>query len=148
MFDLSLWRGMWGNNKVFMNGLVVTIEMALVGLLIALVIGVILGLFSTSEKKTLRVISRIYVEFFQNTPLMLQALFLFYSITYSGITGFSPIACGMIALGIYHGAYIAEVVRAGIESIPRGQFESAHSQGFGYAQTMTFIIIPQTIKIV
>lgn len=88
------------------------------------------------------------MEFFQNTPLMLQALFLFYAVTFSGIRGLTPLTAGMIALGIYHGAYFSEVIRSGIEAVPVGQSEASYSQGFTYIQTMQYIVIPQTAKII
>mgnify|MGYP000949838113 FL=1 len=122
--------------------------MALAGFVIAFVLGVVFGLFATSGKKPLIILNRIYVEFFQNIPLMLQALFLFYAVTFSGIRNFSPMTAGMIALGLYHGAYFSEVIRAGIESVPQGQEEAAYSQGFTYIQTMQYIVIPQTVKII
>lgn len=148
MFEASSWAALFRDYRVFGSGLLATVEMALVGFVIAFILGVIFGLFSTSDKKALRIINRIYVEFFQNTPLMLQALFLFYAVTFSGIRSFTPLLAGMLALGIYHGAYFSEVIRAGIEAVPKGQAEAAYSQGFTYLQTMRYIVIPQTIKII
>ncbi len=148
MFDLEKWGMIWKHRQSFFDGTVSTVIMALAGLAIAMVLGVIFGLMSTSSRKPLRVISRIYVEFIQNTPLMLQALFLFYSVAFSGIKGFTALFCGIIALGIYHGAYISEVVRAGIGSVPKGQSEAAYSQGFSELQTMFLIVLPQTIKVI
>ncbi|MCM1165906.1 MAG: amino acid ABC transporter permease [Lachnospiraceae bacterium] len=148
MFDINKWETVWKHRQSFIDGTLSTIIMALLGLAIALILGVIFGLMSTSGKKPLHVISRIYVEFIQNTPLMLQALFLFYSVAFSGIKGFTALMCGIIALGIYHGAYISEVVRAGINSVHKGQSEAAYSQGFSQLQTMFLIVLPQTIKII
>ncbi len=148
MFDIEKWEMVWKHRGSFFDGTVSTVIMALFGLMIAMILGVIFGLMSTSGKKPLRVISRIYVEFIQNTPLMLQALFLFYSVAFSGIKGFTALFCGIIALGIYHGAYISEVVRAGIGSVPKGQSEAAYSQGFSELQTMFLIVLPQTIKVI
>lgn len=122
--------------------------MALFAMMIATALGVVFGLLSSGNKKPLRIVARAYVEFFQNTPVMLQALFLFYAVTFSGVKGFSPLLCGIITLGVYHGAYIAEVVRAGIGSIDKGQTEAAYSQGFTYVSAMWYIILPQTFKIV
>ena len=122
--------------------------MAFFGLLLAMAIGIVFGLMSTSHTKVLRGIARVYVEIIQNTPVMLQALFLFYAVTFSGIKGFTALLCGIIALGIYHGAYISEVIRMGIQSVPKGQSEAAYSQGFGQVATMFYIILPQTIKII
>lgn len=128
-----------------------TLKIALVGLAVALALGVIFGTLSTSRFKPFRFISRIYVEFIQNTPLALQVMF-YYSVlpmVFSG-SGFRipKFALGVIGVGIYHGAYISEVIRTGIEAIPRGQSEAAASQGFSYIQTMYHIILPQTIKII
>ncbi len=77
MFKAESWAALFRDIKVFENGIIATIEMAIVGFMIALILGIVFGLFATSSKKALVVINRIYVEFFQNTPLMLQALFYF-----------------------------------------------------------------------
>lgn len=148
MFQAESWGALFRDHRVFLNGLVATIEMALVGFILAFILGVIFGLFATSGKKGLSLVNRIYVEFFQNTPLMLQALFLFYAVTFSGIRGFTPLGAGMIALGIYHGAYFSEVIRSGIEAVPAGQSEASYAQGFTYLQTMRYIVVPQTVKII
>lgn len=99
------------------------------------------------RKKALRAISRVYVEFIQNTPVLLQLCFLYYALAFCG-NSIGIIPTGIIALGIYHGAYMSEVFRAGIESVPKGQFEAARSQGFTYFEEMWYIILPQTIKII
>ena len=112
-----------------------------------MVLGIIFGLFATGGKKSLRIIARIYVEFIQNTPVLLQICFLYYALAFSGHS-IGIIPAGTISLGVYHGAYMAEVIRAGIESIPKGQFEAAQSQGFDYIGEMYFIILPQSIKII
>ena len=104
-------------------------------------------LMAASGKRALRVIARIYVEFFQNTPLILQVCFLYYALAYSGVK-ISVVVVGFVALEFYHGAYVAEVVRAGIQAVPYGQFDAAWSQGFGYIDTMKTIILPQTMKII
>ena len=148
MFDSEKWEIVWTHRQSFIDGTISTVIMALAGLAIALILGVIFGLMSTSASKPPRIISRIYVEFIQNTPLMLQALFLFYSVAFSGVKGFTALMCGIIALGIYHGAYISEVVRAGITSVPKGQSEAAYSQGFSQLETMFLIVLPQTIKVI
>lgn len=147
VFSAKAWATVWQYRATFINGLINTLESAAVGLMIAMVIGFALGLMATSGKKALRGIARVYVEFFQNTPLILQVCFLYYALAYSGIK-ITVVVVGFISLGLYHGAYVAEVVRAGIQSIPFGQFDAAHAQGFGYVDTMRHIILPQTIKII
>ena len=147
IFSSRAWAIVWQYRATFINGLVNTLESAVVGLIIAMVIGFALGLMATSAKRALRVIARVYVEFFQNTPLILQVCFLYYALAYSGVR-ITVVVVGFIALGLYHGAYVAEVVRAGIQSIPFGQFDAARSQGFDYVDTMRHIILPQTVKII
>lgn len=148
MFDAGKWMMVWDHRQTFIDGTISTLLMALFGLVLAMAIGIIVGFMATSHNKALKAIARVYVELIQNTPVMLQALFLFYAVTFAGVNGFSPLLCGIISLGIYHGAYISEVIRAGIQSVPKGQSEAAYSQGFGQVATMFYIVLPQTIKVI
>lgn len=125
-----------------------TIKVALQGLLLALILGIFFGLLSSGKNKILKFISRVYVEFFQNTPLVIQVFFYYNCLPYI-IGGRVPkFMLGVMGVGIYHGAYISEVIRTGIEAVPSGQFDAAYSQGFGYLQTMRHIVLPQTMKII
>jgi len=149
LFNVKRWEAFF---KVlpgqYIPGFLMTLRVALAGLLLALVLGIIFGLFSTSKVKICKLLSRVYVEFFQNTPLVVQVFFYYACLPYV-IGGRVPkFTLGVIGVGIYHGAYIAEVIRTGIEAVPRGQFEAAYSQGFNYLQTMRYIVLPQTIKII
>lgn len=147
LFSVRAWNKIWLYRGTFLLGLSNTLKTALIALIIALVLGIIFGLMATSDKKILKTISRVYVEIIQNTPVLLQMCFLYYALAFSG---HSPgiIVTGFLALGIYTGAYMAEVIRAGIEAVPKGQFEAAQAQGFGYVQMMFYIIIPQSIKVI
>ena len=147
IFSLDAWLKVWTYRETFVIGLWTTVETAVIGVLLSLILGIIFGLMSTSEKKLLKGISRVYVELIQNTPLLLQICFLYYALAFSGHS-LGILTTGILSLGIYHGAYMAEVVRAGIEAIPKGQFEAAYSQGFGYIGRMYYIILPQSIKII
>ena len=102
IFSEKAWATVWRYRVTFLNGLLNTLESAVVGLGIALIIGFTLGLMATSGKRALRIIARIYVEFFQNTPLILQVCFLYYALAYSGVK-ISVVVVGFIALGFYHG---------------------------------------------
>jgi putative glutamine transport system permease protein len=146
-FALWRWQRLFDEYPLFVEGFGITILVSLSALLLALVLGIVFGLFSTSNKKILRLISRIYVEFFQNTPLAVQVFFTYNALPYIGIR-LDVFVIGMLCVGIYHGAYVSEVVRAGITSIPRGQMDAARSQGFSYIQAMRWIILPQTLTIV
>jgi putative glutamine transport system permease protein len=146
-FALWRWQRLFEEYPLFLEGFGITILVSLCALLLALALGIIFGLFSTSNKKILRMISRVYVEFFQNTPLAVQVFFTYNALPYIGVK-LDVFVIGMLCVGIYHGAYVSEVVRAGITSIPRGQMDAARSQGFSYIQAMRWIILPQTLTIV
>ena len=124
-----------------------TVGISVLALVIALALGIVFGVLSVSRIPVLRGITRVYVEVVQNVPLLLQ-VFVFYAIF--PLLGLSLAAfwIGVLAIGIYHGGYISEVVRSGIGSIHRGQFEAAKSQGFSYWQSMFVIILPQAIRII
>ena len=141
------WQALFSEFNVFLEGFLVTLEVAILGLAVAIILGVVFGVFSTSRFKLFKIISRVYVEIIQNTPLVIQIFFLYNGLPYIKIV-LPVFAIGVIGVGIYHGAYISEVVRAGITSIPKGQFEAAKSQGFSHAETMKYIILPQTVKII
>ena len=147
LFSARAWNKVWLYRGSFLLGFFNTIETAAVALVIALVLGIIFGLMATGNNRILKAISRVYVEFFQNTPILLQLCFLYYALAFSGHSPGITVA-GFTALGIYTGAYMSEVIRAGIESIPKGQFEAAESQGFGYFGRMYYVILPQSIKVI
>jgi putative glutamine transport system permease protein len=146
-FALWRWVRLFADSPVFLEGLLTTLLVAVSALTMALAMGVIFGLFSTSAFRPLRAIARVYVEFFQNTPLVIQIFFLYNALPYVGIV-MDVFSIGVIGVGIYHGADVAEVVRAGITSSPKGQREAARSQGFSYLQSMHWIILPQTVAII
>lgn len=146
-FSLFKWEAAFKDLNVFFEGFLTTLEVSILGLTLALILGIIFGILSTSKLKIFKIISRIYVEAIQNTPLVIQVFFLFNGLPYIKIV-LPVFLIGVLGVGVYHGAYIAEVVRTGITSIPKGQFEAAKSQGFSHTQTMRYIILPQTIKII
>ena len=147
LFSPEAWLKVWTYRETFLLGFLTTVETAVFALIISLTLGVLFGLMSTSNKTSFRVIARVYVEFIQNTPLLLQICFLYYALSFSGHS-IGILLSGIVSIGIYHGAYMAEVIRAGIQSIQKGQFEAAQSQGFNYFGMMYYIILPQSIKII
>ena len=147
ILSMRAWGKVWSYRTTFALGLFNTVRTAVFAILMALILGIIFGLMATSGKKILRAVSRVYVEVIQNTPILLQTCFLYYALAFSNHS-IGIIPTGIIALGVYTGAYMAEVIRAGIEAIPKGQFEAAASQGFNYVEKMYYIILPQSIKII
>ena len=152
LVDAKRWAALWDAiPEYYIPGFLMTLKIAIVGLIVALILGIIFGTLSTMKFKPAKFISRIYVEVIQNTPLALQVMF-YYMVLPMLVSGsgyrIPKFVLGVIGVGIYHGAYISEVIRTGIEAIPKGQSEAASSQGFNYLQTMYHIILPQTIKII
>lgn len=152
LLDVKRWEALWDAiPEYYIPGFLQTLKIAIVGLIVALILGILFGILSTMKFKPAKILSRIYVEIIQNTPLALQVLF-YYSVLpmLFSSSGFRipKFILGVIGVGVYHGAYISEVIRTGIEAIPKGQSEAASSQGFTYIQTMYHIILPQTIKII
>ena len=134
-------------DAVFLPGFLVTLKISVLSLALALGIGLIAGVAATAPWRPLRALSRSYVEFFQNTPLLLQLFFIFYSLPYLGIR-IDSFWATVLSLGIYTGAYVSEVLRAGIGSISRGQFEAGYAQGFTYVGLMRHIILPQMLQVI
>lgn len=140
------WQALFRDWSVFGEGFIGTILLSLLGLALALALGILFGVLGTAQNKPFRVINRVYVEFIQNTPLVIQIFFLYHGLPHLGIM--MPVfSVGVLGVGIYHGAYIAEIVRAGIQATPRGQMEAAISQGFSYWAAMRHIILPQAKRL-
>lgn len=156
LFNPERWAATLANTDLLWQGFLFTIEVSLAGLLVSLLVGTLLGVFSTTQSRVLRGISRVYVEFFQNTPIVVQVFFVYTAgpMLLQAITGaehvvrIAPFVLVVICVGLYHGAYVAEVIRTGIEAIPRGQMEGAQSQGFTRVQAYRYVILPQTFRII
>lgn len=151
--ESTIWGLLQNNYQELLKGLGVTIALALISFAIAMVIGIIFGMFSVSPYKPLRWIAEIFVDVIRGIPLMIVAAFIFWGIPnlIESMTGQqSPInafVAGTIALSLNAGAYIAEIVRGGIQAVPVGQMEASRSLGISYSKTMRKIILPQATKI-
>ena len=145
-FAAFKWEALLGDWEVFAQGFGMTIAVSALALCLALMLGIAFGLMGTEKNGLFRFVNRCDVELIQNTPLVIQIFFFYNGLPYIGIQ--LPVFwVGMLGIGIYHGAYVAEVVRAGIQSVPQGQFEAAGAQGFSYADTMRYIILPQARRL-
>lgn len=156
LLDPLRWERTLSNMGPFWEGWAFTLKVVLAGLALSLALGTLLGVFSTTRSKVLRAISRVYVEFYQNTPLPVQVFFMYTAgpQVLQAITGaaspvrIAPFALGVFGVGLYHAAYVSEVIRTGIESVPKGQMEAALSQGFTRVQGYVYVILPQTFKVI
>ena len=124
----------------------VTIKITVMSVALGVLIGLFVGIARICRVKPLRFLAAVYVDFFRGTPLLVQ-IFLFY-FAVPVITGqrIDPYVAAVGSCGINSGAYVAEIVRAGIQSIDEGQMEAGRSLGMTWAQTMRYIIVPQAIK--
>ncbi|AGU78079.1 Glutamine transport system permease protein GlnP [Streptococcus intermedius] len=151
--ETTIWGLLQNNYKQLLSGLGITLALALLSFAIAMIIGIIFGMFSVSPVKALRIISEVFVDVIRGIPLMILAAFIFWGIPnlIESMTGHqSPIndfVAGTIALSLNAGAYIAEIVRGGIQAVPAGQMEASRSLGISYSKTMRKIILPQATKI-
>ncbi|OTN90317.1 amino acid ABC transporter permease [Enterococcus sp. 7E2_DIV0204] len=147
-FALYRWEALLKDWRLFGDAFLYTILLAVGSLIVAMLLGIFFGSLSAMHNKLLNLISRIYVEFFQNTPLLIQFIVVYYGFPLiSPMLTFSTTTIAIICVGLYHGAYISEVVRSGIGAVPKGQFEAAYSQGFSYGKTMRFVVLPQAWRI-
>lgn len=134
------------------DGTIVTLEIAVVAIIFGAIFGVIIALGRISKNKILNGLSWFYIWFFRGTPLLLQLFIIFYAvpIVYLDMTGatseIDPMICAFITFSLNSTAYLAEIIRAAIESIDHGQMEAAKALGMSYKQAMSKIIIPQTFK--
>ena len=125
-------------------GLWITLKISAWSLVFALALGLLAGLGRVSANPAAYGLATTYVEVIRGTPLLVQ-IFIFYFFI-GTVLELSPFTAGIAALAVFTGAYVAEIVRAGIEAVPRGQMEAARSLGMTYAQAMRHVILPQALR--
>lgn len=126
-------------------GVKTTVQLTVVSVSVGTVLGLLFSILRLSKSRILSFMSKVYIDFFRGTPLLVQILMIHFAILPS-IGRFPSIVSGLVALSLNSGAYIAEIFRAGIQSIDRGQMEAARSLGMSYGQAMRFVIIPQAFR--
>jgi putative glutamine transport system permease protein len=133
-------------NLLFLfQGLLVTLQLAVISIAISAVIGLVVGVVRFARLPFLSALAGAYVDLIRNLPLLLLIFFAKYGLGALGLK-MEAFQAGVTALSVFAGAIIAEIVRGGLNSIPKGQWEAARSQGFSYVQTLRFIILPQALK--
>lgn len=151
--ETTIWGLIKNNYSQLLTGLGTTLSLTLISFAIAMVIGIIFGMMAVAPNKVLRTISAIFVDVVRGIPLMIVAAFIFWGIPnlIESMTGYqSPIndfLAATIALSLNAGAYIAEIVRGGIEAVPKGQMEASRSLGISYGKTMQKVILPQAVRV-
>ena len=126
------------------NGLKLTILISFFAILLGMFIGFVLAFFKLSNSKILQRIASAYISVIRGTPMVTQLLIIYFVIF--GSVNISKVLVAVIAFGVNSGAYVAEIVRAGIQSVDKGQSEAGRSLGLSYRETMTHIVVPQAVK--
>lgn len=149
MFD-SLYRNIIAEDrwKYLVNGLGVTLEVTFFAVILGIILGFVVAIIRSTYEKThklkiLNGICQVYLTVFRGTPVVVQLMIMYY-IIFASLK--SKVVIAVLAFGINSGAYVAEIIRGGIQSIDDGQFEGGRSLGFNYVQTMVYIILPQVFK--
>lgn len=130
----------------FLKGIKITILISLIGVALGSILGAFVALMKLSKIKIISWIASIYIEILRGTPMLVQVFIVFFGITAALGLDISALVCGTITLVINSSAYIAEIIRAGINAVDKGQMEAARSLGLNYRQTMKSVIMPQAIK--
>ena len=134
------------NLMFLIDGLYYTIALSVMAILISVVLGLLVALPGLARQRPPRMINRVYVELVRAVPILVLILWVYYGLPQVADISISVFWAGVLALAISDSAFQAEIFRAGIQSIDRGQHEAAHSISLSYADKMRFVILPQAIK--
>lgn len=142
--DINILKDMF---PVLLKGSLVTIELTLLSVIFGSVIGMFAAILKISKNKLIANTAGFYTWIFRGTPMLLQLWFLYFGLPFVGIK-FTAFQAAIIGLSLNSGAYMAEIIRGGILSVEKGQFEACKSLGFTYFDTMKRVVLPQTFKII
>jgi len=153
-FPDRMWKIFSRYGNFFAEGAQNTLLLAVFTVLFGTVLGTLLAIMRMGKLKPTRWLAMAYIEFIRGTPLMIQLMFLFYGLPLLGIRfpkvdaipNFDRFAAGIFALSINSAAYVAEIIRSGIQAVDRGQTEAARSLGFRHGQTLRMVVLPQAVK--
>lgn len=131
---------------IFLQGCKVTIELAIISIILGLLFGIVLSIMKMSSTKIVSWIAKLYIGFIRDTPLLVQIYIVYIGLPQIFHVSFPDFVTGVVALTLYSAAYIAEVIRSGIQSVPYGQTEAAVSLGMSKGRILIDIVLPQAIK--
>jgi len=130
-----------------LRGAWISLQIAGIAVSIGLVLGTVLALAQTSANKIMRILVTIYITIIRGTPMLVQIMIVFFILPHLGIS-LSAFWSAVLAIGINSSAYLSQIIRSGITSIDKGQWEAAHVLGFSKAQALRYIILPQALQVV
>lgn len=142
------WSVLFPYLPMFAQGLLVTFEVSILSELVGIIIGLIAGMARMSRIVPLRSVAGAYIDFFRGVPLLVTLVWIYYGVSLLFHINISAFVAGVSGLGITYGAFLAEVFRAGIQAVPRGQTEAAYSLGLSRLKTMRHVVLPQALRIV
>jgi glutamine transport system permease protein len=131
---------------MLLKGLQVTLYIFVIAIILGFLIGLVIALFRLAPLKILNWIAKVYVDAIRGTPFIVQLFFIYFGVNSLQVVSLNSTTAGIITVAINAGAYFAEIIRAGIQSIDKGQSEAARSIGFTGAQTMRYVVLPQAFR--
>ncbi len=131
---------------LLLKGLQVTLYIFVIAIILGFLIGLLIALLRLAPIKILNWIAKVYVDAIRGTPFIVQLFFIYFGVNSLNLISLDSTTAGIITVAINAGAYFAEIIRAGIQSIDKGQTEAARSIGFTGAQTMRYIVLPQAFR--
>jgi His/Glu/Gln/Arg/opine family amino acid ABC transporter permease subunit len=140
------WSAVWRGLPYLVQGAGLTVVISAVAMVLALVLGVVLAALTQAPGRAGRRLVAAYVEVFRNTPLLIQIFIVYFGLPQLGLR-LSPFLSGLSALVLYAAAYNAEILRAGLEAVPKGQLEAARAVGLGEGATLRHVVVPQALRI-
>ncbi len=132
--------------QLLWTGLQTTLLLTATSALLAIAVGTLLGVLRVGPNAVLRELSAGYIEFFRNIPLLTVLFFLYFGLPAVDLT-LSEFLCGVVGLGLYTAAYVAEILRTGIDAVSRGQIEAARSLGLSFGQMVRLVLLPQAFRV-
>ena len=154
MFFENVWQTLTKYSGMFLTGVQNTLIIAFFSVFFGVILGTLMDMARLSKIQPLKWFATAYIEFVRGTPLLVQLMFIFYGLPMIGVTfpdvpfipNFQRFAAGIVAMSMNSCAYVAEVIRSGIQAVDVGQMEAARSLGFKKSQAMTLVILPQAIR--
>ncbi len=144
---MSFW-GLIRENGIYLTvAMGKTLELTFLSLVFAAVIGLFFGLLNVSRYKAFNIIANVYIDCIRGVPLIVLAFFVYFGVPMATGVRLNALVAGIISLSMNAGAYMAEIVRAGIQSIDKGQMEAARSLGLSYGTSMRKVVLPQAIRV-
>ncbi|MGI9262608.1 MAG: amino acid ABC transporter permease, partial [Woeseiaceae bacterium] len=141
------WDVLLSSFPLLLSGLKVTLLLGMVSIIAGLILGLFVALIRIYAIRPASIVAKIYIDVFRSIPLLVLLIVVYYALPFVGLS-MSPFMSAATALTLVSGAYTAEIFRAGIEAIPRGQFEASQALGLSYRHMMKDLILPQAIRIV